>query len=93
MSPAPRRRAGLARRALPALVLTGASGAFLHALDRPANASANAATPTGGVTVVTVPTASTAPVVTTIPPAVTTVPVPAPSSCMLTARQWRVLNA
>lgn len=77
MSPAPRRRAGLARRALPALVLTGASGAFLPALNRPSGADGHAATPTGGVTVVTVPTTSTAPVVTTIPPAVTTVPVPA----------------
>lgn len=49
MKPSPshaRRRPSLARRALPAIALTGASGFLLSALDRPNN-SANAATPLG----------------------------------------------
>ncbi len=65
----PPRRPSLARRALPAIVLTGASITFLHALDRPAASAQTSgdagvipsATPVGGATPVTI----------TLPPSVT----------------------
>lgn len=74
-------RPSLARRAFPALVLTGASGLLLSALDRPGgsadastiDAGQAAGTADGGVTVVSVVSAPSA--ATTVPPApVTTVP-------------------
>lgn len=72
-------RPSLARRALPALVLTGASGLLLSALDRPggsADASTidTAGTADGGVTVVSVVSAPAAAATTVPPTPVTTLP-------------------
>lgn len=73
MRPTPN-RPSLARRALPALVLTGASGLLLSALDRPGG-SADAASSTGSST-----DAGVAPTVSVVnaptPVAATTVPAP-----------------
>lgn len=70
MSPVPPpRRPSLARRALPAIVLTGASVTFLHALDRPA-ASAEASGDTGVIPSAT-PVDGATQVTITLPPSVT----------------------
>lgn len=76
MRPTPN-RPSLARRALPALVLTGASGLLLSALDRPGG-SADAASSTGSSTDAGVaPTVSVVNAPTTVSPvAATTVPAP-----------------
>ena len=74
MTPSPSARPSLARRALPAVVLTGASGLLLSALDRPGG-SADASTidtADGGVTQVSVVTP--VPSATTVPATVATVP-------------------
>jgi uncharacterized protein with FMN-binding domain len=97
MTPSPSARPSLARRALPALVLTGASGLLLSALDRPGG-SADASTidtADGGVTQVSVvtpvPSATTAPATvpetaapTTTGPAVV-LPVPADTATTVPA--------
>ena len=59
MTPSPRRRPGLARRALPALALTGASGFLLSTLDHP-SAIVDAGASTAGVTVVSDAASTTA---------------------------------
>lgn len=76
MRPTPN-RPSLARRALPALVLTGASGLLLSALDRPGG-SADAASSTGSSTDAGVaPTVSVVNAPTTVAPvAATTLPAP-----------------
>jgi uncharacterized protein with FMN-binding domain len=59
MSPAPHRRPSLARRALPALALTGASGFLLNTLDHP-SAVVDAVSTDQGITAVPDPADGTA---------------------------------
>lgn len=66
MTRTPPSSSSLARRALPALVITGASGLLLTALDRPISAGNAIAADESAVTAVTaVTTATTAPSITT----------------------------
>ena len=98
MSPAPRTptpagRPSLARRALPAIVLTGASVTFLHALDRPAASAETAgdggvvpsATPVGNGTPVTITLPTTLAPATTVAPVATAAPLPGADAPVTTA--------